>query len=248
MNNFNWDDNQSGAAQSVPQQFAGANISVQPLLRLVYMWMGLGLLVTGVVSFVIASDVNLVMGVSNFWLPLVIGQLALVFGLSWAIGRISAPVATALFFVYAALNGLMFGAIFFAYISAGNGYAIANAFFTTAGLFGVMTVVGFTTKVDLSKYSTFFMMALIGLVIAMVVNFFLQSTMVEYIISIAGVLIFTALTAWDTQKIKNLAMLPEYQSYNDSMRKLAVMGALTLYLDFINLFLFLLRLFAGGRD
>lgn len=246
---FNWDNNQQGgAAQSMSQSFAGVNVDARPLLRLVYMWMSLGLLVTGVVSFVIASNPAFVQGVASLWLPLIIGQLALVFGLGWAIGRIPVGVATGLFFLYAALNGLMFGAIFFAYIATGQSQAIAAAFFTTAGLFGTMTVIGFTTKVDLSKYSTFFMMALIGLVIAMVVNFFLASSALDYIISIAGVLIFTALTAWDTQKIKNLAMLPEYQSYNDSMRKLAVMGALTLYLDFINIFLFLLRLFAGGRD
>jgi len=110
-----------------------------------------------------------------------------------------------------------------------------------------MTVIGFTTKVDLSKFSTFFLMALIGLVIAMLINMFLRSDAFSLVISAFGVLLFTALTAWDTQKIKNLAAQPEYQQYSDDMKRLSILGALTLYLDFINLFLFLLRLFASGN-
>jgi FtsH-binding integral membrane protein len=253
--------------ESAIQQDAGAfsrvQVNLQPLMRLVYLWMGLGLLVTAGVSAVVTSavyaDNSLLNALAGGWIILMIVQLGIVFGLSWAINRISPNIALILFFIYAATMGITLGAIFFGITAepvAGGGYApsneglwaIAKAFVTTAGLFGVMTVVGYTTKIDLAKYSTYFMMALIGLIIAMVVNIFLQSTMLDFIISAAGVLIFTALTAYDTQKIKRMAAMPEMQQHSDSMTRLSIMGALTLYLDFINLFIFLLRIFAGGRD
>jgi len=250
MANFDWDN--SAVVPNEAGRFSIGGIDVRPLMRQVYLWMGMGLAITGIVSLFIVSAANssqeVAMTISNWMWPIFFGQIGIVFGLSFAIRKISPLFALLLFFLYSGLTGLTFGVIFYALIAVGDGLAIAQAFFTTAGLFGVMTVIGYTTKVDLSKYSTFFMMALIGLIIAIVVNLFLGSSMLDLIISVAGVLIFTALTAWDTQKIKNLAALPEYQQYSDDMRKLAVMGALTLYLDFINLFLFLLRLFAGGRD
>jgi uncharacterized protein len=229
---------------------------VNPLLRLVYLWMTVGLVVTGIVAAVVASNIETVFSIANAWIVIIIAQLALVVGISWGISKVSPAVATILFLIYSGTVGLTVGvAVFVAMYSTSTGInpalpnitPVAQAFFTTAGLFGTMTVVGFTTKVDLSKYSTFFMMALIGLVIAMVVNIFLRSDMFSIIISVIGVLLFTALTAYDTQKIKNLAMQPEYQQYSDDMKKLSILGALTLYLDFINLFLFLLRLF-GRRD
>lgn len=225
----------------------GTLADVNPLLRLVYLWMSLGLLVTAGVSFAIAQNEQFVFSIARAWYVIVFLQLGLVLGLSWGIRRVSPAVATGLFFVYAGSVGLTLGVIFYALVKGGEGMAIAKAFFTTAGLFGAMTVVGFTTKVDLSKFSTFFMMGLIGLVIAIIVNMFLRSDGLSFIISVVGVLLFTALTAWDTQKIKMLAMQPELQTYSDDMRKLSILGALELYLDFINLFIFLLRLFAGNR-
>jgi FtsH-binding integral membrane protein len=156
----------------------------------------------------------------------------------------SATTAGLMFFVYAAVNGFTLSLIFLVY----NLGAIGAAFLTTAGLFGAMTIVGLTTQIDLTKYSTYFMMAIIGLVIAMVVNIFLRSSGFDLLISFAGVIIFTALTAYDTQKIKNMASDPTIDAGSDAAMKLSILGALTLYLDFINLFLFLLRLFGGRRD
>jgi FtsH-binding integral membrane protein len=225
------------------------------LLRLVYLWMTVGLVVTAGVAAFIASDIDRVMSISRGWIVIIVLQLGLVLALSWGIRRFSPTVASIMFVVYSAAVGLTVGvAVFVAMYSTAKGIGappdimpVAKAFFSTAGLFGAMTVVGFTTKVDLSKFSTFFMMALIGLVIAMLINMFLRSDMFSLVISAFGVLLFTALTAWDTQKIKNLAAQPEYQQYSDDMKRLSILGALTLYLDFINLFLFLLRLFASGN-
>lgn len=237
-----------GQSPAVARTTSLPQVEFRPLMRLVYLWMGLGLLTTAVVSFFVASNTGLIEGIGGAWILIVFLQLGLVMGLSWGIRRMSPNLATILFFVYAAANGLTFGVMFWALMEAGQAMAIANAFFTTAGLFGVMTVIGFTTRVDLSRYSSYFMMALIGLVIAMVVNIFLGSSALDFIISVVGVLVFTALTAWDTQKLKEMAQDPELQEHSDSLVKLSILGALTLYLDFINLFLFLLRLFAGGRD
>lgn len=242
-----WNNNNSGFG-NLDMSSVSSNIEIRPLMRLVYMWMGFGLLTTAIISGFVAANAAVVQGVANLFFPIIIAQFAIVFGIGWAMNRVSPMVAGGLFFTYAVLNGLTFGVIFAAYVAAGSGYAIMNAFLTTAGLFGAMTVVGYTTKVDLTQFSTFFMMAIIGLVIAMVVNIFLGSTMIDFIISVVGVLLFTGLTAYDTQRIKQMSMMPQYQQHSDAMSKLAIFGALQLYLDFINLFLFLLRLFAGGRD
>jgi len=243
MNNFNRDG--AFTIQQPPQ--AGTAIDFRPMMRLVYMWMGLGLLVTAVVSVYTASSealLNLLFGSPWTMLILIVVQFGLVIGLMAGLQRMSPTVAAALFFVYSAVTGLTFSSIFIVYDFG----AISSAFITTAGLFGVMTVVGFTTKVDLSKYSTYFMMGLIGLFIAMIVNMFLQSGPFDFLISIVGVILFTALTAYDTQKLKNMAANPELQANSDQTMRLSIFGALILYLDFINLFLFLLRLFGGGRD
>lgn len=242
---FDFDNNQQ--ALQGRMDYAPA-VEFRPLMRLVYLWMGLGLLTTAVLALVLSSNEQLIFSIAQWTLPIFIGQFILVIALSWAVNRIPPMVAVALFFVYAVSMGVTMSVLVYSYVATGEAMAVANAFFTTAGLFGVMTVVGYTTKVDLSRYSTFFMMALIGLVIAMVVNMFLQSSGFSLLISIIGVLLFTALTAYDTQKIKNLAMHPSMQEHSDAMVRLSVLGALTLYLDFINLFIFLLRIFAGGRD
>lgn len=152
-----------------------------------------------------------------------------------------------MFFVYSALNGLFFGVVIAAMVYQGQTGAVASAFLTAAGLFGAMTLVGFFTKTDLSKFGAFFMMALIGLLIAMVINFFLASSAMDFVISIAGVLIFTGLTAFHTQQIKELANSPQYQQHGSETTKIAIYGAFVLYLSFINLFWFLLRLYSGRR-
>ena len=156
----------------------------------------------------------------------------------------SATNAGLLFFTYSALTGVTFSIIFLIYPIG----SIAAAFLSTAGVFGAMTLVGLTTKTDLSQYSSYFMMGLIGLFIAIIVNWFLGSALIDYVISIFGVLLFTALTAYDTQRIANMAADPRLALDPDNTLKFSVMAALTLYLDFINLFLFMLRLFGGGRD
>jgi len=242
MNNFG-----NSGTPPVQQYATVAGVEVRPLMRLVYMWMTLGLLVTALVAVFVASNESLVMAASQLYLPLVIVQFGLVLGIGFLMSRISANVAIGLFFLYAGSMGLTLSVILFAFVASGQTMAIANAFFTTAGLFGVMTVIGLTTKVDLTRFGSFLMMGLIGLVIASFINMLFAQGALSWIISVVGVLLFTGLTAYDTQKIKNLAHMPEYQEHSDSLVKLSVMGALTLYLDFINLFLFLLQLFAS-RD
>jgi hypothetical protein len=147
------------------------------------------------------------------------------------------PIATLLFVVYAALNGIIFSSIFVIYSTA----VIAKVFFITAGTFGAMSLYGYLTKADLSGMGKILMMALIGLIIATVVNIFLKSSGLEMILSYVGVLVFVGLTAWDTQKIK--MMLAQCQDMNEEAQKIALLGAFTLYLDFINLFIYLLRIF-----
>ncbi|MGJ3237316.1 MAG: Bax inhibitor-1/YccA family protein [Anaerolineae bacterium] len=250
MNNFDFNNN-NGEGIFSQRSMPLVDIDVRPLMRTVYLWMMFGLLTTALISwFIAAQPLQVIAQISNLWLPIVILQLGLVIGISWGFNKLSSTVAGGLFFLYAALNGVMFGVLFFAYIAQGQSMAIANAFLTTAGLFGTMTVVGYTTKVDLSKWGSFLMMGVIGLFIAIIVNMFLGSSMLDFIISVVGVLIFTALTAYDTQRIKEMAanMVMQGSSQSELASKLAIMGALKLYLDFINIFLFLLRLFGGGRD
>ncbi len=226
-----------------PQQAPLVGEKLNAVMRGVYGWMTMGLLVTAFVSILLSS-----MGAeipSSLFFVAIIAQFGIVIGLSWAINKISATVAGLLFFVYAAITGMTFSILFMVYDIG----SITSAFVTTAAVFGAMTLVGLTTKVDLSKYSTYFMMGLIGLFIAMIVNMFIGSGPLDFIISIFGVLLFTALTAYDTQKIANMASNPKLQVNSEDTLKFSVIAALTLYLDFINLFLFLLRLFGGGgRD
>jgi len=170
---------------------------------------------------------------------LFLGTLGLVFGISWMIEKLSPATALMLFMLYAGLLGLMLSSVFLAY----TGTSITRVFFISAAAFGALSLWGYTTQRDLSAMGTFLMMGLFGLIIAIVVNIFLKSSGLDFVISAAGVLIFAGLTAWDTQKIKEM-----YDVNDDGTvagRK-SVMGALTLYLDFINLFLFLLR-FMGDR-
>ena len=179
---------------------------------------------------------------TNSWFNwvLIIGLFGVAIGVSAGINRLSTGTAMLLFYVYAVMMGLFLAPIFLVYTST----SIVKTFFITAGTFGAMSVYGYCTNRDLTKFGNILFMALIGLIIAAVVNIFAKSTALGWIISIAGVLIFIGLTAWDTQQIKKLAAYAP----DDTVGRLAVLGALNLYMDFINLFLFLLRFFGASRD
>ena len=215
------------------------------LMRKVYVWMALALVITGLVAYGVATSPALIMAIVSskaLFLGLIVAELALVIGITAAINKLSMPMATLLFAIYSAINGATLSVIFVAYTMS----SIANVFFITAGTFAAMAVLGYTTKKDLSGFGRILFMALIGLIIATLVNVFLvHSTSFDLIISYVGVLLFVGLTAYDTQKIKR--MLIEAEGTGETAQKIALLGALSLYLDFINLFLYLLRLF-GKKD
>jgi hypothetical protein len=215
------------------------------LVRRVYGWMSAGLGLTALVAlFVVSSPelMKMIFGNRLVFFGLVFGELGLVVALSAAINRMSGAAATLMFLLYAALNGATMAAIFLMY----TGSSIASTFFVTAGTFGAMSIYGYATKRDLTSWGSFLFMGLIGIIIASLVNIFLQSPAVAWVVSCCGVLVFVGLTAYDTQKIKALS----WQRFDDrdGESRVAVLGALTLYLDFINLFLMMLRLFGTRRD
>lgn len=213
---------------------------VQRSLQRTFLWMTLGLVITAFAGL-IAADTGLTYTVANnFWLFL-IPELALVWYLSARVTTMSMPMATGCFALYAALNGLTLSPIFYVYELG----SVASTFLITAGTFAAMAVLGYTTKRDLTKLGSLLLMALIGIIIATVVNIFIGSATVSYIISYLGVAIFVGLTAYDTQRIKE--MLQQTSGDEALTKRVALLGALTLYLDFINLFLYLLRIF-GRRD
>ena len=221
----------------------------------VYNYMATGVLLTGIIAlitFKFSAEVNSlgkIVAYTDFgntiffsgwrWLVM-LAPLGIVFYMSFGINKMSAARAQTVFWVFAGLMGLSLSWIFMVYTP----YSITRVFFITSGTFGAMSIYGYTTKRDLTKLGSFLMMGLIGIIIASVVNMFMQSTMMYYVISILGVLIFVGLTAYDTQKIKNMYAASDSR---ELMGKKAVMGALTLYLDFINLFIMLLRLFGQRR-
>jgi len=215
----------------------------QGVLNQVYAWMTAGLLVTGAVAMTVANSValtRLIFGNPIIFFALFLLQIVAVVGLSAAVNRLSPAAAMAIFIGYAMLNGLTFSAIFLAYTAE----SIAGTFFVTAGMFGSMSAYGYFTKRDLSGLGSFLFMALIGLLLASLVNIFWANSTLYWIITYAGVLIFVGLTAWDTQKIKHLAA----QVNNETEAgRVAAIGALTLYLDFINLFIYLLRILGNRR-
>ena len=215
---------------------------VNSMIRKVYVWMFGALAITGITAFYVAvnaSAMEFVFGNPRNIIFLFIAELALVIGLNATINRISALTATLLFLLYSVVNGVMLASIFVVYELG----SIATTFFVAAGSFAVMAVVGAFTKKDLTKIGNLCLMAVIGLILAAVVNIFVRSTVLELVVSCVGVLVFVGLTAYDAQKIK--AMLYGAEE-NDTSSKIAVLGALSLYLDFINLFLYLLR-FLGRR-
>src|SRR5450432_3595465 len=211
-------------------------------LRKVYAYMAGGLLATAVTATVVASSETLVqaiLGNPMVFYGLIIGELGMVLAFSALVNRISTAAAGALFFAYAIVNGLTLSVIFLAYTAS----SIGSTFFVTAGTFGALSAYGYATKRDLSGLGSFAMMGLIGLIIASVVNLFLRSPRMYWLTTFVGVIVFTALTAYDTQKLKNHAA----QANADQQSKVAMQGALMLYLDFINLFLFMLRLLGRRR-
>ena len=241
-NLINNQNGQQGNGFVVNEKERGLSGAFPVLMRKVYTWMTLALLITGVTAFGVASSPTLFMSLSKMMWGLIIAELALVFILSGAINRLSLGTATLIFIGYSVLNGAMLSSIFLVY----EPMVIAKVFFITAGTFGAMAVYGYTTKKDLTSMGKILFMALIGLIIATVVNMFLKSPGFDYILSYIGVAIFIGLTAWDSQKIKE--MLQTQYDMSEGAQKLALLGALTLYLDFINLFLYLLRIFGNNRD
>lgn len=214
------------------------------LMRKVYLWMTMALALTGFTAYGVATSPGILQTIySNpavMW-GLVIAELILVITVSGAINRLSLSVATLLFIVYSVLNGALLSSVFLVYTAS----SVATVFFITAGTFAAMALVGYTTKTDLSSMGKILLMALIGMIIATIVNLFVKSTGLELIISYIGVLVFVGLTAYDSQKIKQ--MLLQAPDASEGAQKVALLGALSLYLDFINLFLYLLRIF-GRRD
>ena len=212
--------------------------------RKVYLWMTAGLAVTALASFMMLSSQaaqQLIFGNRMVFYGLIFAELGLVIAMSAAINRISAATATLMFLGYSALNGVTFAAIFLIYTNS----SIASAFLVTAGTFGAMSVYGYATKRDLTGLGSFLFMGLVGIIIASVVNIFLQSEMIYWVTSYIGVLVFVGLPAYDTQKIKRIGQAG-FANEQDR-HKAAILGALRLYLDFINLFLMLLRVMGSRR-
>lgn len=221
------------------------SIAFPALMRKVYTWMALALAITGITSFGVANSPSLLYTIySNsaiIW-GLMIAELVAVVYLSARVNKMSLTTATLVFILYSILNGVTLSCIFLIYAMS----TIATTFFICAGTFAAMSLIGYTTKKDLTGMGQILFMALIGIIIATVVNIFVHSSGLQLIISYIGVIVFVGLTAYDTQKIKHMSMM--VNTMDESAQKLAVMGALTLYLDFINLFLYLLRIFGGNRD
>lgn len=207
-----------------------------------FVWMTLGLAITGLTALFVADSnlIEVLFSSGSFWM-LVIAELAVVWFLSSRIMKLSMPVATAAFAVYSLLNGVTLSPIFLVY----TGESITSTFFITAATFGTMAVFGYTTKRDLSSWGSYLMMALIGLIIASVVNIFLGSSLLMWAVSYLGVLLFVGLTAYDTQQLK--AMIAASIGDEEQTKKVALLGALNLYLDFINLFIYLLRILGKRR-
>ena len=232
---------------SLTLQKTQVQVRVNSFVRSVYNWMAIGLGLTGVVAYSVANlpEVrNIIFGSGVIFFGLIIAQLALVFFLSARIHRMQAGTATMLFVLYSALNGATLSSIFLAYAQS----SITSTFFVCSATFVACSVYGWTTRRDLTSMGGFLTMGLIGIVIASLVNIFIQSNAVSTVVSYIGVLVFVGLTAYDTQDIKNMAMAQPSDLDAGAVRKGAILGALKLYLDFINLFLMLLRIFGSGRD
>lgn len=230
---------------SSPSTVLRSDSTFRTLLQQVYGWMAAGLALTGLVAWYVSQSetmLTLIFGQQFVFMGLILVELALVMGLSWGISRMSAALATGGFVLYSAISGVTLAAIFLVYTTE----SIASTFLVTASVFGAMSVYGYTTQRDLTSWGSFLFMGLIGLIIASVVNIFLQSSAIYWVTTYAGVLIFVGLTAYDTQKLKRLSQTINERD-GETFQKMVILGALTLYLDFINLFLYLLRLLGKRR-
>ncbi len=222
-----------------------ASVAMPALMRKVYVWMTLALVITGMTAYGVASSPGILTVLfSSRWMfiGIFVAELAVVWTVSARINRMSITSATLLFVLYSVLNGLTLSFIFLVYTAT----SITNVFLITAATFAAMALVGLFTKADLTSLGKILFMALIGLVIATVVNMFLKSGTFHYVLSYIGVAIFVGLTAYDTQKIRNMLVMADGSA--EVGQKIALLGALTLYLDFLNLFLYLLRIFGSSRN
>ena len=222
-------------------------VLVNNYVRSVYNWMCIGLALTGFIAFYVSTNESirqLVFGNPIIFFVIIIAELALVFSIAGLVNKMSAGTATGLFVLYSALNGVTLSFIFLAYTRS----SIYSTFFICAATFLACSVYGWTTKRDLTSWGGFLMMGLIGIIIASLVNIFIRSSAMSMVVSYIGVIVFVGLTAYDTQKLKNMALTQPAGLDGAVVRKGAILGALSLYLDFINLFLMLLRIFGQSRD
>ncbi len=232
--------------QSIPIQKTQTNVRVNEFIRSVYNWMAVGLSLTGFVAFYVSNSetlLRLIFGNRLIFFGLIIGELILVFYLSARVQKMQASTATGVFMLYAALNGATLASIFLIYTRS----SITSTFFVCAATFVTCSIYGMTTKRDLTSLGGFMTMGLIGIIIASVANMFFRSSGMSMIISYIGVIVFVGLTAYDTQKLKTMALTQPADLDSGARRKGAILGALALYLDFINLFLMLLRIL-GNRE
>jgi len=215
-------------------------------LAKVFNWMFVGLLVTAMTAFLTASSkaaLEIIFGNRLVFFGLVIAEFGMVFALAGRIERLSAQAATTLFLLYSALNGVTLSAVLIVYTMT----SIAATFVVTAGMFGAMSLYGFVTKKDLTGFGSFLVMGLVGIVIASVVNIFLASPMISWVVSAIGVIVFTGLTAYDVQRLTRIGAGGIMDGGATAIRRASIMGALALYLDFVNLFLMLLQFLGGNR-
>ena len=225
------------------------NETFMGVMRHVYLWMCLGLFVTGFVSVALVYTplfflLAQMLQIPFLFIGLLIGEVALVWWLSARIGTLSVGASRAMFIFYAILNGITMSVIFLVYTES----SIALTFITTASLFGAMAIIGYTTRMDLSKWGSFLLMALLGFIIGSVANMFLASSTLEWILTYAGILLFIGLTVYDSQKIKRMVASAMQSPDGALVKRVGLLGALNLYLDFINLFFLLLRLMGGRRN
>ncbi len=226
---------------------AGSLVRVNAFIRSVYNWMAIGLALTAVTAFYVATTpalLQIIFGNQMILFGMIIGELAMVFYLSARIQKMNAATATALFVFYSILNGATLASIFIIYTAS----SIATTFVTCALTFGACSIYGMVTKRDLTSMGGFLMMGLMGIIIASLINMFFRSPGISMVISYVGVLLFVGLTAYDTQKLKQMALNQPADASGAMVRKGAIMGALSLYLDFINLFIMLLHIFGVSRD
>lgn len=233
--------------QSIPLERTQTQIRVNEFIRSVYNWMAIGLSLTGFVAYYVSNSEflsRLIFGNQLVFFGLIISELVLVFSLAARVNKMQASTATGMFILYAALNGATLSAIFLIYTRS----SITSTFFICAATFVACSIYGMITKRDLTSLGGFMTMGLIGIIIASVVNLFIRNSGMSLIISYIGVVVFVGLTAYDTQKLKTMALSRPADIDAGTVRKGAIIGALTLYLDFVNLFLMLLRILGAGRD